>query len=80
MIYIPETKNKREIDNWNGKFKMCQMIVQNIERKRFNHNAILYMNENAQYTPFPKQNSMLMTLLNTNFANLTFRKALLLEL
>lgn len=80
MIYAPETnKNKGEINNWNGKYKMCQMIILSIEGKKVNHNAVLYTNENVQCIPFPKQNNTLMTLLNIIFVNVTSREALLLE-
>lgn len=78
-IYQRQTKNKGKIDNWHGKYKMCQMILLNIEGKRVNHNAVLYTNENVQYIPFPEQNNMLMILLNVIFVNVTSREALLLE-
>lgn len=78
-IYQRQTKNKEEIDNWHGKCKICQMVLLNVEGKRVKHNAVLYTNENVQYIPFPKQNNMLMTLLDVVFANVTSKEALLLE-
>lgn len=58
---------------------MHQIAFLNIEWTGLKHNVVLYTNENVLYIPFPKQNSMLMTLLDVVFANVPSKEALLMD-